>query len=419
MREVVKVDWIEIANRAFVRHSKEVCVARSSSEVWNEVGGLIDYDYGVYLYAVECVLHGTSTPGHPYTAMGYNTNEQLFSNIPLLVYEHSREIFEFLLGTEDIRNAFDHGICLRLFGKTEDLTREKVAKKGCRLICNVTVALLIVEIVVYFEYHKAAQGNYGNRPQQPGMGLHDDGLRMLNERFCRLKTIAEQNGKKLISSDMSNFDWTVYLDLQFGKVEYVRLNLGYSLDSDWYRVARRLEEVYSTLNFVLPDGRVMRRVEEGTSKRNGAIIKNVLLWNRIQVTGRDDTAPGNSISRSLQDELVGAYGETTMGDDDVAIFRDEQSYYDALQSYNFDVKIEELPEGAIASFCSHLFFPDILAYPQDPHKLVYSALGKPPCPEQYGSIMFNIRNHPLRKELQEDIIRSGWFEACFTYDGGS
>jgi hypothetical protein len=374
-----------------VRENRVLFVVNPPS--FSPFGEFLDFDWNMF-QSVARFVEMSSTPGWPWMGLGCNSNAQVFEYYPVILYQM---VVDFLLVLLNGENDDDWGTVLRYFGKAEELATEKVDRKGCRLIANLPLHVLIAEMVVLKPLLDSVKDENRNRVQKPGMGLHDQGLLDLASWF---KYHAKSG--PLTSSDVSNWDFCVTLPMQLARVTYEGRLYGFLWDSDWCTIMRRYEIILTRCPIHLPDGKIYTRP------------KGCIMRNRVQSTGRLATATGNSDTRALVDEmpnleeLISSEAVATMGDDDVAKTSDPVKYVEVLQRYGIRVKLEEIPAGAYASFCSHTFWDEGWPTPQNFWRNLYSILGTEPTLDRLGGWLFTNRHHPLLNRGKEILDETGW-----------
>jgi hypothetical protein len=396
---VTSDEWAECVRRLYEYNDngyfENVC-----ERCFDDKGSFIDFTYEDFVWFFGFVK-GVSTPGAPWMQMSMASNKAVYENSALFLYESVCEVLHALLDSSKSNfNSLVFNTVLRYFPKNETLGDEKVEAKACRLICNLPLHVLIAELVLLKGILDFFVVHHNERVHKPGMGLHDEGLDDLCRWFLSFCD--------LISTDVSNFDFNVHLKMLKAKVDYYLKLHGYPRGCDWHRMAKRFERLVSEAPFMMPDGKVFLR--HGTK-----------LYRKVQVTGREDTANGNSVCRSLLDFLpsIRAFIESmpvsVMGDDDVASTSDKATYLRVLLEAGVLIKLESLAKDSIASFCSHDFYANGYAIPQNIAKNTASLLGSQPTAERYLAYRFTNRHHPLRAEFLAAVDESGWTNAALGY----
>jgi len=385
---------------AGVNLRREVCV--DTGVFWGQDGGLRDFGFVEFLLVLKRGVVASSTPGLPWMDLGCATNQAVVDCYPWQLYLATLEVLDWCLNGGDRPS-----LGLRVFGKREDLPEEKVARKGCRQITNLPLHWIIAEHVIFGHLVDHTIKSHEARVQKPGMGLHDDGLRKL-EAWVRSQRHVRYD---LDSNDVGNFDDCVTLPMQRARVALQTYRQRFKSDCEWTRCALRFEHALVESPLVFPWGVWYARVENG------------LFWRVRQVTGRLETADGNSDDRAMMDLLPCVWFNEpisipimTMGDDDVCnVLRGRKPLYRAaLVAAGFNYKEEELGEGELFSFCSHTFYADgrRWASPQGFWKSVYSVLGDQPTVERYGQWLTVVRHHPLLSKGNDLLWSSGWLQAA-------
>jgi len=395
--------WLEIAQEFYnmdLLYDRPLSFGYSFSPVWDDDGRLLCCDVvDMYRYLCNKVV-SDSTPGLLFQANRFNSNEQVFEKVPGHLMDMVVELLSGLASNELISVEFcrKFGLIHRVFGKKETLERVKIAKKGCRLIMNVPLHVLLVEYLIYGEILESSVELYKERVQCPGMGLDDAGLSILVARFKSVLAHLPP-GWKLESDDIGNFDFDVTVAINQASTIYFSKQLGFSETSDWVRIAQRLELAYLICDYSLPNGYIYERIVDGP------------LWKRHQPTGRAMTACGNSCDRGLMTVAAGGFPVATMGDDHVGVVKEEEYLSRMKDELGFNIKPEEVPKGCIASFCSHWFYEDShLPSPQNPYKSVYTLLGKTPSVTLYSQLSYELRHCPQRDVCLELVWSSGWMD---------
>jgi hypothetical protein len=220
---------------------------------------------------------------------------------------------------------------VRLFVKNEPHKAAKVAQGRFRLIMSVSIVDKIIEMLFNRHYNKAQIASWNEIPSKPGMGFSDEANQKL------IETVRRYGVDKLVSADISGWDWSVP-DWLIGLEAEFRVELN-TTSSEWFATFL-FKKAFLETNSVY-------------CLSNGMMLK--LPFPGVQNSGKYNTSSSNSWMRLAAAMFAGAEWGFAMGDDCIETYSPN-----AVENYKrmgFDVKMYE-PIGTLENgfeFCSHIY----------------------------------------------------------------
>lgn len=285
---------------------------------------------------------------------------------------------------------------IRLFVKNELHSIDKVETGRFRLIASVSLIDQLVERVLFSEQNKLEIDNWATTPSKPGLGLHDEGLEILQANMAEFK--------RPVETDVSGFDWSVkgwalHLDAVArlrlaGYATPIRYSATYEYSNAEKIVLNRVACLASSV-LVTSDGGVFAQARPG-----------------IQKSGSYNTSSSNSRMRWMMAMLAGAEKAMCMGDDCIEEFCDG-----AFEVYqNLGLLIKSYEEGSLEqglSFCSHTFQEGRMARPERWARLTAGLLAKKPANLEHALELLTALSNDLRHSEMlhyalDLIVSSGW-----------
>lgn len=268
------------------------------------------------------------------------------------------------------------GVCdpVRAFIKMEPHKRTKLDQGKYRLISGLSIVDQIVDRMLFCCQNELEIANWDRIPSKPGIGLDDDGLRVMAKWF---REVLESG--RLVSTDVSGWDWAVKEWLLQMDLE-ARTRLCDGSGSLWHFYARCRYLCVSRKCFVLPDGSLIAQAIDGimasgwynTSSTNSRMRAMLRLIAYLL----------SCSERGVEFDSVEAMKVVAMGDDAVESELDDRSY-EVLSELGFTVKdrtVFSSLEGV--EFCSHQWYADGLARPVNWVKTLYRFASHPADPLQ-------------------------------------
>lgn len=297
-----------------------------------------------------------------------------------------------------------HGLCdpVRLFVKNEPHKQEKLSCGRYRLICSVSIVDFCVEKWFSKAQNEREISMWFNVPSMSGMGLTDEGIRII---YNRVASALEK--EDLETSDVIGWDQSVQAEELRNEAESrIALRTGsYEPSGDatantWANGVRNRTEVSMRAVRVTSDGYFWEALDDG-----------------IMLSGSANTASSNSRIRwtisQLERETLG-WG-ICMGDDSVTSARPNSKEFYATIGHPLKdvVTLKRTPYAqAQFEFCSHVFklnqdgMP--IAEPINWEKSLYRLLCHPFSEEMLGQFKYTMR-HSSSLERCLRVLRSvGW-----------
>jgi len=319
-----------------------------------------------------------STPGYPYTVLGANNGMVLEQYGSFIWQSVSRqwnaaialgeEVFS--LGPSEPVRA---GVCdpIKVFIKDEPHKLSKITSGKLRIISGCSLVDQIKTRLLCKRQNKSEIANWESTPSKPGLGLHDDGLLIIEQ-------VAREFFKhgKVAETDVSGWDWSVK-DWELSMDAEARRRLAGARKGGLFDFLLRVHaHCVANSVFVTPDGCMFEQTIPGK-----------------QLSGDYNTSSTNSRMRVMasmlarvwsgRDPLVdGRVCVAAMGDDSFEVsFAGLQEQLNAMGHVVRFVKENEVVEGL--AFCSQIFDGQGGAYPEDPSKTVYRFLSHKPGDPAY------------------------------------
>lgn len=291
--------------------------------------------FSAEMRAVFASLKPDSSPGLPF-CYHFSANSEVLEAV-----DHE-ELIEALWarvcalkrvgGSETPQELIDLGACdqVRTFIKQELHSAEKAKEGRFRLIMVLSLLDQCIERWLCSGQNRAEISLWETIPCCPGMGLHDEGLEVLRSKMLAI-------GGKLVSSDVSGFDWQVTETMLLDDARMRTALAGCGHNDAYGQILRARVRCVSRSVIVLSDGSCFHQ------KRYG-----------VQKSGSYNTSSTNSHMRAALAYMAGASGVLTMGDDAVESFSDVgRSFYER----HFPLKggsVAYFPTDRV-EFCSYLF----------------------------------------------------------------
>lgn len=354
-------------------------------------------------------LKATASPGYPYMRDA-KTNEEYLNmvghdHVVSLALERIKRLLA--VPMEELkqwgpRRYVSEFLCdpRRVFGKNEVHSREKVAQGRLRLIFSVSIVDQLVERILNGALNQAAISNWEKIPPCPGMGLHDEGLAIVQ---AKIRAIRRPCGTDMRGWDFSVDQWMLDDD---ASVRSVSSGNSYSVqDSLWHRVS----VVSGCSLLVLSDGSV---VEQDVDHRG------------IMLSGRYITSSGNSNIRTMVKAHAfpsETLGVIAMGDDCVEELLPGVGAAELIAGYaRLGVKVKEVEihsaERPGVEFCSYRFDLDGGVSPVRWHKMLGTFLATwpalPQFQERYVALMRELRHSPERDRVRQLVRQVAVVAAC-------
>jgi hypothetical protein len=341
---------------------------------------------------IERSIVKDSTPGYPWVELGHD-NGALLERYGDFIWDCVADDFNRMLyygeavfdmsPVELIQNGLTDPV--KVFLKDEPHSEKKILSGKLRLIASVSLKEQIKTKIFANMQNKAEIACWESCPSKPGLGLHDEGLRILAANARRIL----RHGQKIACTDISGWDWSMqYWELMLDAKIRCRL-AGASYDSVFGLFTRQHAHFVAASVFVTPDG---------------------VLWEQTilggQLSGDQNTSPTNSRGRicaSLFARLLageplikdGEFDLNAAGDD--CFERAFPGLKEGLEIIGHKVKDETIysqVEGF--EFCSQTFSEDGTARPTDPSKTFFRFLSHKPTdttlPELEAQLLWYFRH---------------------------
>nr|UQB76115.1 RNA-dependent RNA polymerase [Flumine sobemo-like virus 38] len=267
-----------------------------------------------------------SSPGVPY-AGEYNvdSNEDLFlkpgaiqyihrivynrllalSVLPELPRENGLTVFRKLSDAE-YNTMVNAGYCdlIRMFVKNEPHTEQKARDGRWRIIASVSLADQLIQRILHGALNHAEKTQCKVQPHCIGLGHGDDSIEALAAKFRRGMSRKTEDGFHMaaFTSDVTNFDFSLYPAHFSVDQEYRRLAQKYQPGDWWTRVSANFEQLLLNARFIAGDGTIH-------VPRFG-----------VQKSGSFCTSSTNSHIRAYVSFIAGAASCIVMGDDAVEFY---------------------------------------------------------------------------------------------------
>lgn len=340
-----------------------------------------------------------SHPGYPWNKLGAD-NGTVLTGYGDLIWDEVAKRFNAMLhyGSAVFEMSPEelckNGICdvVKVFIKGEPHSHKKVAEGRFRIIASVSLVDQIVTRLLCMKQNKTEIKLWQQCPSSPGMGLNDDGLKVIWEvanMFSKSGTVCE--------TDVSGWDWSVQQwELDFDADLRAELMGGNALA---HFLLRCHSYVVGHSTYVTSDGKMYAQTIPGgqlsgdynTSSTNSRVRVIASLAARWRV----------GFTKSLP---LG--GIKAMGDDSFEIWFDglEQGLGDIGHTVKMCVQRPTLENF---EFCSQVFLGSGVAYPVDFSKTLFRFLSHNPADPGYAAYRVQLLQYfrHLPKDLLEKVDR--------------
>lgn len=359
-------------------------------------------------------MSGDAGPGFPWSQ--YSASNQKFKDVP--------ELREMVVGAAFLRvkrilfgesvdtmtpmellqsNAISP---TRLFVKQEPHNQKKLKAGRYRLISGMALDDQLVDRALFSTQNKAEIREWENCPSKPGIGLDDDGLLAMSRKFREML----KKSKKLVSMDVSGWDWSVQLWELMLDLKSRRKLLGMSKRSAWYRLARARFVGVAKKVYILPDGSLHTQSIPGVQASGWYNTSSTNSRMRVLVRAVAYSLWCEETGNVFDPELAAAC--VAMGDDSVECELDDRCR-EVIEELGHTIKdVAHFTGLNGVEFCSHRWFADGLAAPLNVVKTMFKFFNHPrPNPaylEWAAQLEFETRNCSDRRHLE--IIQAG---LCF------
>jgi hypothetical protein len=332
--------------------------------------------------SIERSLNKDSTPGYPYAALA-SSNKKLMDEHGDLVWKlvvdrlNTWAEYHGDYNSMEAEEMVEKNFCdpVKLFVKDEPHSKEKVAKGKFRIISSVSLVDQIIERLLHSKQNMNEIEMWDTCPSKPGLGLHDDGMKLIEKSIERLLSV---NGK-VMCTDVSGWDWSVQQWELEDDMECRWRLAGQTEDSLFAHLCRVNAMVVGKSVFVDSDGICYAQPEGG-----------------VQLSGRYCTSSSNSrmrviatmharIEAGLEPTYNGKIGIDAMGDDSNEVHAPEiiEKFY-CLGHTIKEVSVHDKVAGV--EFCSQIFNQDGFAYPAKPSKTAFRFFGRPTTNTEYPDL---------------------------------
>lgn len=324
-----------------------------------------------------------SHPGYPWCKLGRDNGTVLTSNGDLIWTEVAKRFNSWLEHGKDIftytpEQLVKFGICdtVKVFIKKEPHSLKKIAEGRLRIISSVSLVDQIMTRLLCKKQNAAEIENWMSCPSSPGMGLNDDGLKVIWDIAKRMSLV-----NPICETDVSGWDWSVQqweLDLDADiRAELMGANplMGFFLKVHAYVVGHSV--------FTMPDGDMFAQTIPGgqlsgdynTSSTNSRCRVIATIASRIQAKEKGflDTLG----------ETWPSLGIKAMGDDSFEVWF--RGLEDGLSAIGHSIKMCVVRNANLdgLEFCSQKFVGEGIAYPVDPTKTLFRFLSHNPADQNY------------------------------------
>jgi hypothetical protein len=361
------------------------CMAGSGSRTQVQVDALRD----IIRQHAHLSVNKQSGPGFPYALWAPSNKQLLDAELDFIVELVVARLLK--LGSKDFRSytpsqLFKEGLCdpVKLFIKKEPHKLRKILEDALRLISNVSLVDQLEDRVLYSMQNELEIANYGTIPSKPGMGLHDEGIKVIHQN------VIDAGNRKLLSIDAKAFDWS-QRGYCFEYDALLRCRL-YDLSPDDWLVTVILNRHHCVANslFVDSDGFVYEQLYPG-----------------IMLSGWYCTSSSNSHISILMCWLAKSSWAMAQGDDTLSewIPTIEQVYKDNGMRLG---QCEDVT-SADFEFCSTRIQNGV-GVPLNVGKMVVNALCVGEDAERkllaVGTLEYELRNHPLRDLVCRSVSKA-------------
>lgn len=274
-----------------------------------------------------------------------------------------------------------NGICdpVKVFIKKEPHSLKKIAEGRLRPIASVSLLDQICTRLMCMRQNKAEIALWESCPSAPGMGLNDDGLKIIwetAETFDKAGVVCE--------TDISGWDWSMpqwELDLD----AEIRAELqGVSATSWMAHFLKVHAYCVGHSIYVLPDGEMCAQIIPGGQLSGDYNTSSTNSRGRTIATLASRYKCGlANLSKEEYDKKFPRLGIKCMGDDSFEIWF--EGLEDALASIGHVVKMcVQRPGLKDFEFCSQVFVESGVAYPVDFSKTLFRFLSHNPADPRYS-----------------------------------
>lgn len=274
---------------------------------------------------------------------------------------------------------------IRVFGKNEPHTKQKLDAGRLRLIASVSEIDEIIERLLCSTQNNAEIDRWDTCPSKPGIGFSDDQTKTF------YKSVQDIFPDGLAEADVSAWDWCVQSWMFEAEVD-LRIKLcGASPDSSFARILRNRILCLARSLLVTSDGEVYEQTVDGIMK-SGSYL----------------TSSSNSRMRNFVAHVVGAQDSMAMGDDSL-----ETRVVGATEKYReLGINVKFYKEATTEfEFCSNVYRLSEggpTAEPQNWVKGLFRLLTNKPSLELLMQFLHEYRHSPHLEEAKALILESGW-----------
>jgi len=288
---------------------------------------------------------------------------------------------------------------VKVFIKKEPHSQKKIAEGRLRIIASVSLVDQIITRLLCMRQNKAEIKLWESCPSAPGMGLTDDGFRVIWETASRMAKTGI-----VCETDVSGWDWSVQqweLDLDAEcRIELMNMdgtsNIAHMLRAHAYMVGHSV--------FAMPDGELLAQTIPGgqlsgdyntssTNSRCRVIASLAARWRKgFRTATKEDLH-----------KMFPLLGIKAMGDDSFEIWF--EGLVECLEEIGHVVKMcVKRPNLENFEFCSQVFVGPGVAYPVDFSKTLFRFLSHNPAdpkyPEYRAQLLYYFRHLPETLFLQ-------------------
>jgi len=338
----------------------------------------------------------TSHPGYPWCKFGLDNGTVLSDYGTLLWDEVAKRFNNYLAYGETIfkmtpEELIQHGICdpVKVFIKKEPHSDRKITTGQLRIISSVSLLDQICERLTSSLQNKAEIEQWTSCPSAPGMGLNDEGLRII---FNVAKGMTV-NGGTLCETDVSGWDWS----MQEWELD---------MDAD-LRGALMGQEVNSLMHFFL-------RVQAYCTSHSAYVTPDGQIYAQT-IPGGQNSGRYNTSSTNSRGRVIASLACRWLNNDDALTLREYELKYPnlgikAMGDDSFEIYFEGLAESMSLlghtvkmcvqrpnleglEFCSQVFLEAGVAYPVNFAKTLYRFLSHNPSDPKYPEYMAQLANY--------------------------
>jgi hypothetical protein len=284
----------------------------------------------------------------------------------------------------------------KVFVKNEPHKDTKIQEGRVRLICSVSLIDNIIARLLCELQNKTEIAHHTRLSVKPGLGLHDDGLRSLNNYVSRkFADVVPAEG------DAKGWDWSVQ-SWDFDMDCERRVDLARGRGTDYERILRAHFYCMARKVFILGDGTMHQQMLPGimpsgwfntsSSNSNIRVMNHHILARRLGFTPKIMAMGDDSVEANFEDAVIhyASLGKT-MG------------MFNAVETTNFE-------------FCSTSFDGD-LGFPVNIDKQIFNLLSNTSVTQVEAKALWDafqreMRNlpHSIQMEVFEVVHKSGWTE---------